>query len=32
MYCRSGNRSAAASQVMVNLGFKYISNMTGGYM
>jgi phage shock protein E len=31
IYCQTGVRSAAASQVMAELGFKYINNMTGGY-
>jgi phage shock protein E len=30
VYCRSGSRSAAASAVMAELGFKEIYNMTGG--
>ena len=30
VYCHSGNRSAAASNVMAKLGFKDIYNMTGG--
>jgi rhodanese-related sulfurtransferase len=30
VYCRTGARSAAASDIMVGLGFKYIDNMTGG--
>ena len=30
VYCRTGVRSAAASQVMVGLGFYYVYNMTGG--
>ncbi len=30
VYCQSGGRSAAASKVMAELGFKHISNMTGG--
>jgi phage shock protein E len=31
VYCRTGVRSAAASQVMAELGFKDIYNMTGGF-
>jgi rhodanese-related sulfurtransferase len=31
VYCRSGARSAAASQVMAELGFQHIFNMTGGF-
>jgi rhodanese-related sulfurtransferase len=30
VYCRTGVRSAAASDIMVDLGFYYVSNMTGG--
>lgn len=30
VYCRSGNRSAAACKVMMNLGFKNVSNLNGG--
>jgi rhodanese-related sulfurtransferase len=30
VYCRSGTRSAAASAVMAELGFREIYNMTGG--
>jgi rhodanese-related sulfurtransferase len=30
VYCRTGVRSAAASQIMAELGFKGIYNMTGG--
>jgi rhodanese-related sulfurtransferase len=30
VYCRTGVRSAAASQIMAELGFKDIYNMTGG--
>lgn len=30
VYCRTGVRSAAASKVMADLGFKDIYNMTGG--
>nr|WP_243643116.1 rhodanese-like domain-containing protein [Thermolongibacillus altinsuensis] len=28
--CRSGNRSAQASEILVKEGFKHIYNMTGG--
>jgi rhodanese-related sulfurtransferase len=31
IYCQSGKRSAAASKVMAELGFKYINNMLGGF-
>jgi rhodanese-related sulfurtransferase len=31
VYCRTGARSAAASKVMAELGFKYINNMLGGF-
>jgi rhodanese-related sulfurtransferase len=31
VYCQTGVRSAAASQVMAESGFKYIYNMTGGF-
>jgi rhodanese-related sulfurtransferase len=30
VYCRTGNRSAGASDVMVGLGFTDVYNMTGG--
>ena len=30
VYCRSGNRSAAAAKIMLELGFKSVYNMTGG--
>lgn len=30
VYCRSGSRSAQASQILVNNGFKEIYNMKGG--
>ncbi|MFM6964073.1 MAG: rhodanese-like domain-containing protein [Sphingomonadales bacterium] len=30
VYCRSGARSAGASQVMTNAGFKNVINMQGG--
>jgi rhodanese-related sulfurtransferase len=32
VYCRSGGRSAGASQVMVDNGFKNVVNMQGGIM
>jgi rhodanese-related sulfurtransferase len=32
VYCRSGGRSAGASQVMVDSGFKNVINMQGGIM
>jgi rhodanese-related sulfurtransferase len=32
VYCRSGGRSAGASQVMVDNGFKNVINMQGGIM
>ena len=32
VYCRSGGRSAGASQVMVDNGFKNVINMEGGIM
>jgi len=31
VYCRSGGRSSKASQMMIDLGFKKVSNMAGGY-
>jgi rhodanese-related sulfurtransferase len=31
VYCQTGVRSAAASKVMAELGFRYINNMTGGF-
>lgn len=31
VYCRSGNRSSSASQILIKKGFK-VKNMTGGYM
>lgn len=31
VYCRSGNRSAQACQVMAQLGFETTYNMLGGY-
>ncbi len=30
VYCGSGRRSALASQIMMDYGFKYITNVTGG--
>ncbi len=30
VYCTTGIRGAAATQIMINLGFKYVQNMTGG--
>lgn len=32
VYCRSGARSAGASEVMVNNGFQHIYNLEGGIM
>jgi len=32
VYCQGGGRSAAASKVMAELGFKHINNMTGGIL
>lgn len=32
VYCRSGGRSAGASQMMVDNGFKNVINMEGGIM
>ncbi len=32
VYCRSGGRSAGASSVMVNNGFKNVYNLQGGMM
>ena len=31
IYCRSGRRSAKAADKMINLGFKSVYNMEGGY-
>lgn len=31
VYCRTGARSATASKIMVELGFRHIYNMTGGF-
>jgi rhodanese-related sulfurtransferase len=30
VYCRSGNRSAAACKMMMKMGFKDVSNLVGG--
>jgi rhodanese-related sulfurtransferase len=30
LYCRSGNRSAQACEVMANLGFEHLKNLKGG--
>ena len=32
MYCRSGRRRGKASKIMVELGFKHVSNLEGGYL
>ncbi len=32
LYCRSGSRSARASQIMGDLGFENVSNLQGGVM
>ncbi len=32
VYCRSGMRSAEASDIMIELGFKNLYNMTGGIL
>jgi len=32
LYCRSGNRSAKASAILTDLGFKEIYDMQGGYL
>ncbi len=32
IYCRSGNRSQKAARVMVDLGFKEVIDLEGGYM
>lgn len=32
IYCRSGNRSQKAAQIMVDLGFKEVIDLKGGYM
>ena len=31
VYCRSGNRSAVASDLLVNAGFNQVYNLLGGY-
>ena len=31
VYCKSGNRSAKASQIMAENGFEHILNVTGGF-
>ena len=31
VYCRSGNRSSQATNIMKNLGFQTVYNMTGGF-
>lgn len=31
IYCQSGNRSGKASQIMVEMGFKQIYDLQGGY-
>ena len=31
VYCRSGGRSSNASEMMISLGFKDVSNLEGGY-
>jgi rhodanese-related sulfurtransferase len=32
VYCRSGNRSGQATQLMAEMGFKHLYNLTGGYV
>ena len=32
VYCRSGRRSAAASQIMAGMGFTDVYNLEGGYL
>ena len=32
IYCRSGGRSAKASEYMISQGFKDVTNMKGGYL
>jgi rhodanese-related sulfurtransferase len=31
VYCRSGSRSATASQILIDNGFQHVYNMLGGY-
>lgn len=31
LYCRSGNRSGKAGKMLIDLGFKQVYNMDGGY-
>ncbi len=31
VYCASGNRSVAASQILIDAGYKKVYNLTGGY-
>ncbi|MFT4856802.1 MAG: rhodanese-related sulfurtransferase [Algoriphagus sp.] len=31
LYCRSGNRSSQACEVMENLGFEHLKNLKGGF-
>lgn len=31
VYCKSGGRSAKASEMMQNMGFKNVNNLLGGY-
>ena len=30
LYCRSGNRSAQACEIMANMGFEHLYNLNGG--
>lgn len=32
MYCRSGGRSGKAAELMIELGFVNVTNITGGFM
>ena len=32
VYCRSGRRSSAASKILINLGYKKIYNLKGGFL
>lgn len=32
VYCRSGNRSAQACEIMAEMGFKNLKNLSGGIM